>query len=159
MARYSVEHNGKWACFSSVSDYFIIEFMDKDKYEEWRLVEYGRLNYEPAEKFNIKTIGDAIYDMSLNHEEEDCIENLIECGIDKAEAIELWNKYNSDERIYDFIEDIKDEVTGIDSNIVDIIRETNNEKLIEQLKEARQLLENVGYCLDDALDILVEKDK
>lgn len=36
MPRYNIEYNGKWACFSSISDSFITEFMDKDVYEEWR---------------------------------------------------------------------------------------------------------------------------
>lgn len=36
MPRYNVEYNGKWACFSSIVDGFVTEFMNKSEYEEWR---------------------------------------------------------------------------------------------------------------------------
>jgi hypothetical protein len=41
MPRYNVEHENKWACFSSIVDDFITEFMPLDEYERWRKAEYG----------------------------------------------------------------------------------------------------------------------
>lgn len=60
MPRYNVQHpeTGKWACFSSVVDDFITDWMPEKKYEKWRRKEYGihcgtvhnsnRMNYEEA---------------------------------------------------------------------------------------------------------------
>ena len=42
MPKFNVEHNGKWACFSSIVDTFITEFMPLEEYEKWRDLEYGR---------------------------------------------------------------------------------------------------------------------
>jgi len=57
MAKYNVQHpeTGKWAMFSSVSDMFITDWMDKDAYEEWRKEHlYGGSDYyDPVEKCNI----------------------------------------------------------------------------------------------------------
>lgn len=61
MGRYNVEYNGKWAAFSTIVDAFITEFMDKEKYEEWRKEEYGRSNYVPVEEAAIETIEDATF--------------------------------------------------------------------------------------------------
>ena len=96
MPRFSVEHNGKWACFSTIVDVFVTDFMDKAEYEKWRLEEYGRANYEPAENCNMWTIVEAVEDASLYHSKEKVIENLIKHGINKEEAEELWNSYKLD---------------------------------------------------------------
>lgn len=42
MPRFNVEHEGKWACFSSIIDDFITPFMPLDEYEKWRWFQYGR---------------------------------------------------------------------------------------------------------------------
>ena len=59
MPRYNIEHNGKWACFSSICDRFVTEFMDKYNYEVWRRIEYGVKDYKPAEQCNTMTIKEA----------------------------------------------------------------------------------------------------
>lgn len=42
MPRYNVQRpDGQWACFSSIVDGFITEFMPIDEYQLWRLKEYG----------------------------------------------------------------------------------------------------------------------
>ena len=97
MPRYNVEHNGKWACFSTVSDGFITEFKEKADYEAWRLLEYGRADYLPAEKCNVMTIGEAVNAAALNNEKESVINNLIEAGIDNLEAERLWEAYSEHE--------------------------------------------------------------
>ena len=56
MPRYNVQHEGKWACFSSISDDFVTGFMDKESYEKWRKAEYGLHDCEPAEKCNTETM-------------------------------------------------------------------------------------------------------
>jgi hypothetical protein len=90
MPRFNVEHNGKWACFSTISDGFVTNFMDRAEYEKWRLEEYGRANYVPAEECNIYTIADAVNARSLNHSKKETIENIVEAGIDISEAEKLW---------------------------------------------------------------------
>jgi len=107
MPRYSVEHNGKWACFSTISDQFIRPFSDKADHEAWRLLEYGRADYLPAEKCNMMTIGEAVSDASLYNEKEDVINNLVEAGIDRAEAETLWETYRETE-LYEDDEDMEE---------------------------------------------------
>ena len=41
MARYNVEHNGKWACFSTVVDNYITPFRPLFLHELWRKMQYG----------------------------------------------------------------------------------------------------------------------
>ena len=41
MPRYNVEHDGYWACFSSIVDDFVTPFMPLARYEEWRTNQYG----------------------------------------------------------------------------------------------------------------------
>jgi len=94
MPRYNVEHNGKWACFSTVSDGFITEFKEKADYEAWRLLEYGRADYLPAEKCNVMTMEEAVYSAYLVNEKESVINNLIEAGIDNLEAERLYQEYS-----------------------------------------------------------------
>jgi len=87
MGRCNVEHNGKWASFSSVIDAFITEFMDKSKYEEWRKLEYGK-NLRPIE-FNVKTINDVAFSIRLNRTHDDAMECLAESGLSKKECEQL----------------------------------------------------------------------
>jgi len=94
MPRYNVEHNGKWACFSTISDGFITKFTDKADHEAWRLLEYGRADYLPAEKCNVMTIGEAVSAAALSNEKEAVINDLIEAGIDNLEAERLYQEYS-----------------------------------------------------------------
>lgn len=42
MPRFNVQNEkGEWACFSTIVDDFVTEFMPRDKYQEWRIREYG----------------------------------------------------------------------------------------------------------------------
>jgi hypothetical protein len=94
LARYNVKYKGKWACFSSVVDGFITKFTEKSKYEEWRLQEYGRANYEPAEQCNMMSMAEAVYSRRLNHTEKEVIDDLVKAGISHSEAISLLSKAN-----------------------------------------------------------------
>lgn len=91
MPRYNIEHNGKWACFSSISDGFITEFMDKDTYEEWRKTEYGLKDYKPAEKCNMTSIGYAVHSIRLNRNRDKAMECLLKCGLPKEECEKLMD--------------------------------------------------------------------
>ena len=44
MPRYNVQHpkTGEWRCFSSVIDDWITDWMDEERYEQWRRFEYGK---------------------------------------------------------------------------------------------------------------------
>ena len=95
MSRYNVEHKGKWACFSTISDSFITEFVDKEIYEAWRKEEYGRAGYSPLDErgVNIMSIEEAVHSISLNRTYTETVEVLIETGIDEKEASELAKNY------------------------------------------------------------------
>ena len=94
MPRYNVEHNGKWACFSTIVDGFITKFVDKVDHEAWRREVYGELDCKPAEKCNVMTIGEAVHSAALNEHKKEVIKNLIQAGIDKSEAERLWKAYS-----------------------------------------------------------------
>lgn len=51
MPRFNVNHDGKWACFSTVVDDFITPFMPLDEYEKWRQEQYGA-NCSPVYEAN-----------------------------------------------------------------------------------------------------------
>jgi hypothetical protein len=119
MPRFNVEHNGKWACFSSIVDGFITSFTDKEEYEKWRLEEYGRGEYEPAEKCNMYTMAEAIERASLNKTENSVIENLVQHGINKIEAEELYNKYKIDEDDED-----DEDISELDANCITVVPHT-----------------------------------
>ena len=44
MPRYNVKRpsDGKWACYSTVVDDYVTDFMDEPDYRAWREKEYGR---------------------------------------------------------------------------------------------------------------------
>jgi 2-hydroxychromene-2-carboxylate isomerase len=93
MARYNVQYNRKWACFSSIPDLFVTNFMSKLDYESWRMEEYGK-DYSPLRYCNKMTMKEAVFAASLNHSKEEVIENFVEeAGLDKAEAEALYEKY------------------------------------------------------------------
>lgn len=61
MPRYNVQNpKGEWACYSSIADDFITDFMPKAEYEEWRKEEYGTANYRPAEECNVMEYEEAM---------------------------------------------------------------------------------------------------
>lgn len=80
MPRYNVEINGKWACFSTITDSFVSGIMPIDVYEAWREQEYGRNNI-PLERANQMPFVEALERMWLNNSPEDFCENLVSCGI------------------------------------------------------------------------------
>lgn len=86
MGKCNVEYKGKWAAFSTIVDAFITEFMDKEKYEEWRKEEYGKANYVPVEEAGINKIEDVIFSIRLNRSHEQASECLQETGLSKEEA-------------------------------------------------------------------------
>lgn len=59
MPRFNVEHNGEWACFSTVCEDFITQFMPFEEYELWRSFEYGQSKC-PFEQSNKMTYEEAI---------------------------------------------------------------------------------------------------
>ena len=80
MPRYNVEANGKWACFSSITDSFITNFVPLEVYEEWRTNEYGN-EKTPLEKANRMTLEAALFSLGLNHSDEEIVKNLRFCGL------------------------------------------------------------------------------
>lgn len=89
MPRYNVKYNGKWACFSSIVDGFVTEFMNKSEYEEWRKKEYGVNGYEPAEKCNRMSMEEAVESIRFYMPDEEAIEHLTQCGLPQEICEEL----------------------------------------------------------------------
>lgn len=44
MPRYNVQHptTKEWRCFSSIVDDWVTDWMDEERYQQWREAEYGR---------------------------------------------------------------------------------------------------------------------
>ena len=81
MPRFNVEADGKWACFSGISEEFITPFMPRPEYEKWREEEYGAENV-PIEQANQKTLAEALFMLSLNHRrDQDILDNLRFAGL------------------------------------------------------------------------------
>ena len=79
MPRYNVRHpkTGKWAMFSSVSDMFITDWMDKEDYEAWRKEHlYGGndFGYSPAEKCNMSDYHECVIDYLMSENGITCYE-------------------------------------------------------------------------------------
>ena len=79
MPRYNVKHpvTGKWAMFSSVSDMFITDWMDKEDYEAWRKEHlYGGndFDYSPAEKCNMSDYRECVIDYLISENGITCYE-------------------------------------------------------------------------------------
>lgn len=87
MSRCNVEYNGKWACFSSIVDDFITEFMTKSEYEEWRGSEYGK-NLSLIE-FNKKTMKEVAFSMHLNRSQCESVKCLVESGLSEIESEQI----------------------------------------------------------------------
>ena len=80
MPRFNVEVNGEWACYSSISESFLTEFMPLEQYEEWRDKEYGR-NKTPLEHANRTTLKEVLRDMSICHTDEYILRELRKAGL------------------------------------------------------------------------------
>lgn len=98
MARYNVEYKGKWACFSSISDGFITEFLDESEYNKWRKSEYGKNNYNSLKNSNIMTIEEAAFSISITRAHEDTLKCMLECGLPKKECEQII--YNMETKNY-----------------------------------------------------------
>ena len=101
MPRYNVEHKGKWACFSSVSDGFITRFMPKEAYEAWRNLEYGEAVYEPAENCNRMSIHDAVFAARLNRCRDEWLLLLDDIGLEPDDIANLVCKCDVDYQDYE----------------------------------------------------------
>lgn len=80
MPRFNVEVGGKWACFSTVSDGFVTQFMELADYEKWRDEEYGRQK-EPLKTANHMSLAEALYRMSMNESDKGTCDKLREAGL------------------------------------------------------------------------------
>lgn len=49
MPRYNVRYKNKYACYSTISDNFITKFMNVKEYDEWRIKEYGEVDFVKIE--------------------------------------------------------------------------------------------------------------
>lgn len=87
MGRCNVEYKGNYASFSSIVDAFITEFMNKEDYESWRSLEYGK-NLRPIE-FNMKSMDDVSFSIRLNRSHDEAIKCLLECGLSKEESEQI----------------------------------------------------------------------
>ncbi|WP_076607117.1 hypothetical protein [Clostridium botulinum] len=88
MSRCYVEYNGKWACFSSIVDDFITEFMIKSDCEEWRISEHGK-NLRPME-CNVRSMKEVAFSIRLNKTHYQAVECLRECGLSEEESEKLF---------------------------------------------------------------------
>ena len=61
MPRYNVHHpkTNQWACYSTICDDFITEWMDEDKYDIWRKAQYGE-HYCSIYEANQMTLEEAL---------------------------------------------------------------------------------------------------
>lgn len=80
MPRFNVEVNGEWACYSSISESFLTEFMPLQEYEEWRDKEYGK-NKTPLEHANRTSLKEVLRDMSICHTDEYILRELRKAGL------------------------------------------------------------------------------
>jgi len=60
MPRFNVENpkTGEWRCFSTIVDDWITDWMDEERYEQWRKLEYGR-HCSPVRKSNQMSLDQA----------------------------------------------------------------------------------------------------
>lgn len=79
MPRYNVEHKGKWACFTSISDGFITPFMELEDFEQWRKEEYGR-GRPLIEQANKMSMDEALFSMIVARSRQDILKELEEIG-------------------------------------------------------------------------------
>lgn len=87
MSRCYVEYNGKYACFSSIVEDFITEFMNKSDLEQWRMSEYG-YSLRPVE-CTMKSIKEVAYSIHLNRTHNEAIKCLLESGLSEEESEQI----------------------------------------------------------------------
>ncbi len=87
MPRFNVEADGKWACFSTISENFITPFMPLEEFEKWRSEQYG-LQKEPLETANRMSLARALWRMSLNCPDEQIMQKLRFAGLMEIEDLE-----------------------------------------------------------------------
>ncbi|MBR6678748.1 MAG: hypothetical protein IKL58_00295 [Phascolarctobacterium sp.] len=80
MPRFNVEVNGEWACYSSISESFLTEFMPLQEYEEWRDKEYGK-NKTPLEHANRVPLKEVLRDMSICNSDDYILRELRNAGL------------------------------------------------------------------------------
>lgn len=88
MPRYNVNYKNQWACFSSIVDAFVTEFMDKDTYEDWRKTTYGK-DYRPLEECNLMGIEEATSFIRLNRTHDEALESLLDSGLSQTECEQI----------------------------------------------------------------------
>ena len=64
MSRYNVQNPNtkEWRCFSSVVDDYITDWMDEERYQHWREIEYGKQagDLRSANRMTIEEVEEAI---------------------------------------------------------------------------------------------------
>lgn len=95
MAHFNIEHNGLWACFTSIADGFITRFMDRPAYERWRRQRYGRARCEPLERCVYMTMAEAVHAVFLNRSHEDGLVELRGAGLSESDIAALLSEKDS----------------------------------------------------------------
>lgn len=90
MGRLNVQHNGKWANFSTIVDAFISEFMGLTEYGEWRRSQEEF--FSPIAVRNTITLKEAAKDIRANRTSEESIEIIVDAGISVEEATDLMKE-------------------------------------------------------------------
>lgn len=75
MPRFNVELDGKWACYSGISDEFITPFMTLEEFEKWRDKEYGKQKIALKEA-NKMTFSKSVWNMCVYRDNDDIGKNL-----------------------------------------------------------------------------------
>jgi len=86
MPRYNVNYNDKLACFSSIVDGFVSEFMNEYDYNGWRNIQRGDHAVSPR---NIMTMKEAVSSIRMHNSHNESVEELVECGISQEESESL----------------------------------------------------------------------
>lgn len=87
MAGYNVEYKDKWAFFSNIIEDFLIEFMNRKDYEEWRTDKYGE-NLRPIE-CNVRTMEEVAFRLRMNRTSDEAVECLLECGLSEEDSKQI----------------------------------------------------------------------
>ena len=88
MARIDIEHNGQWACYTTISDGWIMPFMGRAEYEAWRTEEYGRTKGELRTNPFVKSIEDAARSICMFHP-DNALNVMRESGLPEDECAAL----------------------------------------------------------------------
>lgn len=99
MPRFNVRYGEKWSCFSSIVDCFIVEFMSRDCYEDWRIKEYEE-QWCPLEEANMKDLEDCISTLMYNNDYNSCLIHLTNMGIEKVAAMIMLDKAKKEIEMY-----------------------------------------------------------